>query len=194
MSGAFMLPTTLSKIINVVLYQVGWFSCVLGAALGYPVSGAVGALSLLAIHLLLADERKAEIQLMLCACLLGVVVDSLQQASGVFTFKNDSGWPFWLPLWIPVIWAQFATLFRYALFWLSGRYLLAAFFGSVGGPLAYWGGVRLGAAQFGENMLISLITLALVWALVTPLLFWISSRLGHREGRYRSFAAQQGKP
>lgn len=178
----------MSKAVNFLLYQIGWFGCVLGAAWGYPVSGALLALLLIAVHLLLAESRQAELSLMLCACLLGVLIDSGQQALGVFTFKTDPDWPLWLPLWIFVIWAQFATLFRYALYWLAGRYLLAAGFGLVGGPLAYWGGVRLGAAEFGDNLLFSLVVLALVWALVTPLLFWLSARLGAREGRYRWFA------
>ena len=185
-----MLSTTQSKIINVVLYQIGWFSCVLGAAWGYPFLGSLLALLLIAIHLLLAEARKAEMKLMICACLLGVVIDSSQQALGVFSFKTDPAWPLWLPLWIFVIWTQFATMFRFALYWLSGRYLLAALFGLLGGPLAYWGGVRLGAAEFGESILFSVITLALVWALVTPLLFWLSARLDSQEGRYRSLSGR----
>jgi len=183
-----MLSATQSKIINVVLYQVGWLSCVLGAARGYPFLGSLFAMLLIVIHLLMSTVRKAEIKLMICACLLGVVIDSSQQALGVFNFKIDPDWPLWLPLWILVIWAQFATLFHFALSWLSGRYLLAALFGLVGGPLAYWGGVRLGAAPFGETLLFSIVTLALVWALVTPLLFWISARLDSQEGRYRIFS------
>jgi hypothetical protein len=179
-----MISTTLSKMINIVLYQLGWFSCVLGAAHNFPVCGALGALALVLVHLLLAQRRKSEVQLLLCACLLGVVIDSTQQALGVFTFKADPDWPLWLPLWIFVIWAQFATLLRYALYWLSGRYFLAALFGLCGGPLAYWSGVRLGAAQFGNNLLYSLLTLALIWALVTPLLLWLSARWNSGEGRY----------
>ncbi len=180
----------LTKLVNVLLYQIGWFCCVLGAAWGYPVSGALCALLLMAVHLLLAESRQAELSLMLCVCLLGVLIDSGQQALGVFTFKTDPDWPLWLPLWIFVIWAQFATLFRYALYWLAGRYLWATFFGLVGGPLAYWGGIRLGAAQFGENLLFSLVSLALVWALVTPFLCWLSARLDNREGGYRNFFAK----
>lgn len=186
-----MLSATLSKIINVVLYQLGWFSCVLGAAWGYPLVGSLLAMLLIAIHLLLAETRETEIMLMICTCLLGVVIDSGQQALGVFSFKTDPDWPLWLPLWIFVIWAQFATLFHYALYWLTGRYLWAALFGLVGGPLAYWGGVRLGAAQFGDNLLFSITSLALVWALVTPLLVWLSSRIDSREAHYRTFFARQ---
>lgn len=182
-----MLSTTLSKIINLLLYQLGWFCCVLGAALGLPLSGAIGALVLLSIHLLLTDARTAEARLLLCACLLGVIVDSVQQALGLFTFKTDSRWPIWLPLWVFVIWAQFATLFRFALHWLNRRYLLGALFGAVGGPLAYWGGIRIGAATFGENPQLSLFVLAIAWALVMPLLLWLNHQLAGGEGRYRRF-------
>lgn len=180
-----MLSAPLSKIINVVLYQGGWFSCILGAKLGFPISGAVAALSLLVVHVLLADARKAEIQLILLTCLLGVVVDSLQQAAGLLTFKTDPGWPLWLPLWLFVIWAQFASLLRFALNWLAGRYLLGALFGAFGGPLAYWGGIHLGAATFGDSPQLTLASLAVVWALVMLLLLWVRQRLRSGEGRYR---------
>ncbi|MDT8419533.1 MAG: DUF2878 domain-containing protein [Desulfuromonadales bacterium] len=188
-----MSPRT-SKLINILMYQLGWFSCVLGAAWGYPLRGALGALLLLVLHLLLAESRRAELRLMLCACLLGVAVDTTQQALGIFTFMGDPVWPLWLPLWVFVIWMQFATLFHYALSWLAGHYLLAALFGLIGGPLAYWGGVRLGAASFADSLLLSLSSLALVWALVTPLMLWLSKWAGGSQGRYRPIFVSRRMP
>lgn len=179
------LPPLATKLLNVTIYQAGWFCCVLGAGWGFPISGALIALLLAGLHLLLAVSRKNEALLMLAACLLGILVDSLQQGLGLFTFTRDPAWPLWLPLWVFVIWAQFATLFHYALHWLSGRYLLAAIFGLVGGPLAYWAGIRMGAATFGDNPILTVVTLAVVWALVTPLLCRLSALIDKEEGRYR---------
>ena len=147
-----------AKLLNVLLYQAGWFACVLGAAWNYPIAGGLGALALAGVHLSLATSPKVEAKLMFCACLIGVGVDSLQQALGVFTFK--------------------------ALSWLSGRYLLASLLGMLGGPLAYWGGVRLGAAVLGKDTVWSLLALGLAWALVTPLLVWLSDQFGQGEGSY----------
>ncbi|BCR04947.1 membrane protein [Desulfuromonas versatilis] len=180
-----MLSLGASRLLNVTLYQLGWFCCVLGGAWGYPLAGAILALLPVLVHLLLAESRVAELSLMLVACLLGVLVDSAQQALGVFTFRGSPDWPLWLPLWVFIIWAQFATLFHYALHWLAGRYLLGALLGTVGGPLAYSGGVRLGAAEFGENLLFSLGSLAVVWSLMTPLLIWLASRIGGKAASYR---------
>ncbi|PLX83284.1 MAG: DUF2878 domain-containing protein [Desulfuromonas sp.] len=179
-----------AKILNVALYQAGWFCCVLGAAWGLPVSGALGAALLAGVHLLLARSRGAEALRMLVFCLIGVTVDGAQQALGLFAFRADPAWPFSLPLWVFVIWAQFATLFRYALLWLSGRYLLAGLFGLVGGPLAYGGGIRLGAAAFGGDPLLGLLALGAVWALLTPALLRISDRIGGGEGGYRWFGGR----
>jgi hypothetical protein len=174
-----------SKLLNFLLYQLGWFSCVLGAAWGYPLSGGLSALLLLLVHLLLTDARIAELKLILIACLLGTLIDSLQQMFGVLTFKTDPNWSLWLPLWVFVIWAQFASLLRFSLNWLSGRYLLGAGLGLIGGPLAYWGGVRIGAAEFGDNLLLSLSSLAMVWGLMIPLLIWLRSIIAASEGQYR---------
>ena len=116
---------------------------------------------------------------------MGVIVDSSQQALGLFTFKTDPSWPLWLPLWVFVIWAQFATLFHYALHWLKGRTLISAIFGLVGGPLAYWGGIQLGAASFGEDPTVTLIVLAVVWAVVIPALVRLSDFFDTEEGAYQ---------
>ncbi len=173
-----------SKLLNYLLYQLGWFCCVLGAAWGYPFSGAFAALLLLLVHLLLSNSRSSELSLILAGGLLGVLVDSLQQKFGVFTFTPTPGWPLWLPPWVFVIWAQFASLLRFSLNWLAQRYLLGALLGLIGGPLAYWGGVRIGAAQLGDNLLFSFTSLALVWALLIPLLLWLRTRIAEPEGRY----------
>ncbi|MBW2451793.1 MAG: DUF2878 domain-containing protein [Deltaproteobacteria bacterium] len=172
-------------LINLSFYQVGWFCCVFGAAWGHPLVGGLLALLLAGLHLCLAVDRRAEICLMTSACLIGVAVDSAQQALGLFAFKTDPSWPLWLPLWVFVIWAQFATLFHFALWWLSKRYLLAAALGMLGGPLAYWAGIRIGAATFGPEPVLSLVVLGLVWACVTPGLLWLSDQTARKRGAYR---------
>ena len=175
-----------SKILNAVFYELGWASCVFGAAWGYPLPGAGLALLLVIAHVLLAEDRRGEIRLILIAVLLGVLLDSGQQALGLFSFKAD-GFGLSLPLWVFVSWAQFATLFHYALNWLAGRPLLAVLFGLLGGPLAYGGGIKIGAAQFGPSPMLTLGVLAVLWALVIPLLAWLSGRIGTQDARYRHF-------
>ncbi|MFO7982545.1 MAG: DUF2878 domain-containing protein [Desulfuromonadales bacterium] len=179
------MPRLAANITNIILYQLGWFSCVLGAAWGRPGLGAASAMGLMAVHLWLARSRKEEIRLMAGACILGITVDSAQQAIGVFSFTGEPAWPLTVPLWVAVIWAQFATLFHFALKWLAGRYLLAACLGMVGGPLAYGAGIKLGAASFEGDVALSMASLAIVWSVATPILLWWSERNSGTRGGYR---------
>lgn len=166
-----------TKLLNFALYQGGWFACVFGAADGYPWLGAGAAFLLVVAHANLARERRAEWTLILSVAAFGTAVDSTLMHLGVFN-HHAGQWLAWLcPAWMTVLWMQFATLLRYSVSWLQGRYLLGALLGAGGGPLAYASGVRLGAAEFGLSTPQSLLILAAVWALVTPFLLWLDGYL-----------------
>jgi hypothetical protein len=49
--------------------------------------------------------------------------------------------------------------------------------GALGGPLAYWAGVRLDAATFNWPLLPSLLLLAIVWGALMPGVMHLSRRL-----------------
>jgi hypothetical protein len=63
--------------------------------------------------------------------------------------------------------------------WMSGRYLLAALFGAIGGPLSYLAGARLGAMSFIDTGA-AVTALAVGWGLAMPLLMWLAARLPQR--------------
>ncbi len=73
------------------------------------------------------------------------------------------------------MWGLFATILNVSLRWLRGRWVMAALFGAIGGPLAYYGGHRLGALEFG-NEIVALLALAVGWAVFTPLLMSLATR------------------
>ena len=172
-------------LVNLCLYQTGWFACVLGAAMGHPWTGAGTALFLLTVHLLLCRERRKEILTVSCIALGGTLIDSVQAFSGVLVFLSGY-WTQWVvPFWITVMWLQFATLFHFALSWLSGRYFLSAVLGSIGGPLAYLTGERLGAAIFPCSFRFSYTVLAIVWFFVLPGCVFIADRFKPSRKGYR---------
>lgn len=166
----------MTKLLNAILYQLGWFACVGAAALGAGQWGAVVAVTLTALHVGLSLDRRSELLLIATAGLLGLMLETAQLGLGVLNFKGhpaDAALP---PLWILALWLQFATLLRYGLSWLSGRFGLAAALGLLGGPLAFLGGERLGAATLGEPRIQSLLILGAVWAFTLPVLVYLSDR------------------
>jgi hypothetical protein len=163
---------------NFVLFQLAWFACVMTAARGQQWLGALIAAAVVGLFAWLAPQRVRALQLFALVTLVGTAWDSLVSATGWIQY---AGWPElrWLaPPWIIAMWALFATLLNVSLRWLRGRVLLAALFGLVGAPLAYYGGVRLGAVQL-PNALAALVLQAAGWAVLTPWLIRLGVRLEH---------------
>ncbi len=180
----------MTRLINLVLYQAGWFACVLGAARGHPWIGGAAALSLVAVHALLARERARELRLLVAASLIGAVLDSLQVLLGTLRFETGQPVPWLMPPWILVMWAQFATLLRFSLGWLLGRAGLAALLGAAGGPVAFLAGERLGAVRLHPETWPSLLSLAAAWAIAMALLTRLA---GTERGAYRGFDGRGGQ-
>ncbi len=163
-------------VLNIVAYQIGWFSCVLGAANGYPLLGPVVVLGAMLLHLRLTGNPRGELLLALAAVVAGVVFDSGLVRTGWVAYPNGMPWGGVAPYWIIAIWPLFASTMNVSLRWLHGRPLLAVLLGAAGGPLSYLAGSRLGALEF-VNQPAALAYLAIGWALVTPLLVGLAQWL-----------------
>lgn len=162
--------------INFVGFQLGWFACVLGAANQLPWLGIVVAIPILGWHLWQANNPRLEIALMLIATVFGSLFDQSLLSLGLIEFAPNS-WPSaLLPAWMMVLWMLFVTTLNVSLRWMRDKYVISILFGLIGGPLAYWGGTKLGAMHLLKPTAI-LITLSLGWGVFMPVLLWLSARL-----------------
>lgn len=161
--------------LNVLLFQVGWFACVLTAAAGRPAIGAVAAVAIMTLHILRAPVPRRELSLVLSGLTIGAVWESLLVRSDLLRYEAGVIVSWAAPFWIILMWGLFATLPNISLRWLRGHRLIAALAGLAGGPLAFYSGYRLGALQFGNEPL-ALAILAVGWAVLTPLLLALAER------------------
>lgn len=165
------------SLINFVSFYAGWVACVAGAGRGMTLVGPVVVAALLVVQLALKPYPGREALLIVAIGVLGWVIDTAQALAGVFSFPTTSPVPWLCPLWLVAVWMIFATTLTGSMRWLRGRYALAALFGAVGGPVSYYYGLRLGAIVFNPNIVLTLVTLAAVWAAVMPILIWLASAL-----------------
>ncbi|MEM1206579.1 MAG: DUF2878 domain-containing protein [Acidobacteriota bacterium] len=166
----------IQAVIVFVVAQVGWFSCVLGAARDLYWLGPVVVGLLVVLHLVYSRSRRRDLALMLGLAAAGTAMDSLQGAAGLLSFRGAPA--DWLaPAWIVALWLHFGTMRHSILKMLYGRPWTAALVGAVGGPMAYGAGVGLGAASFHPHQSwASLTALAVIWGAVLPLSSWLSWR------------------
>jgi hypothetical protein len=171
-------------IINVILFQVSWFACVLGAANNLPYMGIIVTAGILAWHLIQVKAPKTELWLMGITLALGASFDQALLSFNLVTYMHHGWSSSVVPVWILALWLGFSTILNVSLRWMRNQHLVAILFGFVGGPLAYLSAEKLGAVVILSN--ISYVTLALGWAIITPLLLFISKRFDGFEQSARS--------
>ncbi len=109
------------------------------------------------------------------AALGGCAAEWALLTAGAVTYPAHAsiGWP--VPLWMPALWANFASILNYSLSWLRGRWAAAAMLGAIAGPLSYLAGSRLGALTMPSETYGAALV-ALEWAIATPALLWLAGR------------------
>jgi hypothetical protein len=171
------------SLLNFFAFQIGWFSAVLGAGHGMLWVGLAVISGVLLFNLIIAADWKHELALATGAACTGFAVDTALTAADVFTPVPFLMPPPFSPLWMVALWVNQATTLNSCLVWLRGRYFAGALFGAIGGPLAYLGGAKLGAASIPSNH--GLLILGIVWAGALPGLFalneWLSRWLSEKK-------------
>lgn len=168
-----MQATTASRLnwlrhpaVNALLFQLGWFICVLGGS----TAALLFTIPYLVFHFGWYSELKGEWRYTLIVLALGLALDSLNLAFGVF--ETDSGFPIWLAC----LWILLATLLPHGLHWLRYRPLLAATLGAIGGMASYNAGILMGVAET-ENLTLSRIIWMAQWCVLIPGLLIATDRI-----------------
>ena len=163
------MPKTL---VNAALFQCGWFASVMGGNGPWLLVG----LAALGVHLLWTTTVSQEGQALLAVTLLGTLIDTLLRTFGVFHFSQPG--PL-IPFWLILLWALLATTLGHCLAWSARPWWRASLLGAIGGPLSYYAGSQLAGVSFGYGTTPSLIGLALLWALLFPMLHRLVRQLAH---------------
>ena len=160
------------KLVNFAVFQSIWF-----LAIVYQQAAASFCVLLLLLHFLLSPTPWLDFRTTFCAILVGILLDYTLMQSGMYQFANGS-----FPLWLACIWIAFVLSLRHSLAWLAPRpWFVQSLLGAIGGTLSYASGARLGAVSFGWPLLPTLVTLAGLWALITPAFFHLIKRMSHDE-------------
>ena len=169
-------PSRGRALANFVVFEAAWFACILGVAHGQPLWGTAALAVAVAWHLAICARPATELALVGLLCAIGLVAESVMVALGHVAYPCGQPVAWLAPYWLVALWGEFAIALNVTLRWLRRRALLAAALGAVFGPLSFLGGVRLGAARFIDEPA-ALASLAVMWALLMPLVMAAADRL-----------------
>ncbi|MCC5887622.1 MAG: DUF2878 domain-containing protein [Gammaproteobacteria bacterium] len=162
-------------IFNLVALKAAWFACVLGGAASLPWIGVAAVGGLVALHLWLSPRVQPELHLLAAVGLAGAVWETFLVRTDLLSYPSGMIVSGTAPVWIVALWVGFATCLNVGMRWLKGRYAVAALFGAVGGPMAFYGGSRLGGVTFADTGT-ALLVLAAGWAVLMPTIVRLSER------------------
>ena len=167
-------PDKIQILVNLVFFQLVWFATVYGPGIGIHWLGLPAIVVFAVYHFFSAATARADFMLATASVLLGFIVETGYLQYGILIYEFNLPSTHFAPYWILVLWANFALTLNTGLRWLQGHYLAAAALGFVGAPLAYFSGVKLGAATPGITPAWAYLTIAVSWAAVTPALLFLA--------------------
>ncbi|MEM7026945.1 MAG: DUF2878 domain-containing protein [Pseudomonadota bacterium] len=171
---------SINTVINFIGFQSVWLISVFSAANAYPWAGPLAVICWLAVHLYLnKNDIFLESMLVLFAASMGYLLDSILVLTSVISFPSEAQLGYLSPLWMVALWINLATTVRHSLDWLNNRYKLMTLFGGVGGVMAYWAGVKIGAILI-PDLALGLFVVFSVWCVALPLLYMFANKLSER--------------
>ena len=173
----------LSKVVNFVIFQIAWFACILGAGNGLPWLGVVGVGASTIGHLVYAKFDLGWILLLASAFVLGWALDWGVLLAGAMGYPEHTQFLTAVPLWMPFMWVNFATTLHLSLGWMKCKYIFGVIFGFLGGPGAYFTGMKLNAVTLGDELVQSLLIIGVEWGIAMPILVLIANTIGRQRAQ-----------
>ncbi|MDE1464577.1 DUF2878 domain-containing protein [Spartinivicinus poritis] len=140
-----MKNKTHALIINALLFQLGWFSCILGG----NYIAVVCLATILAIHFYWIGNWQQERELLATVLLVGASIDSFWIQLGVIIKPGTQ--TALVPLWLACLWVIFATTLNHSLAWFKSHKLIAIPVGGIAGCACYAAGIQLTELSLSPN-------------------------------------------
>lgn len=153
---------TIKLWINILAYQLCWWLLV---CFGVDALSIIAVIFTIGFYLVTESGRWAKWVMLLVVTLIGIGCDSALAYLGIYgSHWQDQG----IAPWLCLLWPVFATLLNVSLKWFQNHLVIASICGAIGGPSSYWAGAKL--ANIAQLSLSTLLILALVWLVLTPIL------------------------
>ena len=152
---------------NLLLFNLGWWACAVGASQGHAGLGLIPIPFILGIHLRSAPVWRGELVFLIALAIVGFAVDTVLIQAHLFELR--SGYPV-AAGWIVGMWILFGQTFE-SMLALRRRLWLLCGAAAMTGPLSYYAGESLNLLTYARPLAVSLLLHGLLWALLIPALF-----------------------
>lgn len=151
--------------VQLALFQSLWLISVIGQN-DWILLAAI----IIALHFILTPGLKQDLRIIPLA-LIGITIDATLTFSGVFSFST-------FPYWLVFLWFGFVLSLGHSLQWLKKIPVSVLIpLGAIMGSASYLSGWKLEAVDLPMGVVSTAIVLAVVWALLLPLMLKLDTRI-----------------
>ena len=160
-----------SFIIDLVIFQIAWFLCVLATKTPFPEISPFIALAIVLLRSLQAKRFLLEIPFLTSSLIIGIIGDTTLIYLKLLQFQPYPN-IFGSPLWMIMLWACFGIMLRPVFNWFLDHFWRSILGFSIGGVVAYWSGQKFGVLEF-SNSWITALGIATEWAIAGIVLHFL---------------------
>ena len=165
------MKTKSSYLLDLVIFQIAWFCCVLAPLSPIPQALPVTGLVLVLIRTQFSRGLKEVLPFAIACFLLGVAGDAGLVQLGLLSFDAYPDW-FGAPLWMVALWLNFGLMLRPLFTWFLDHCWRAIIGFSAGGVVAYYSGQKLGVLTLTVDIQ-SQLGVAAEWAIAGIILRYL---------------------
>ena len=146
-------------------YQFTWLACAFGEnKFAQPAGGIYFGIIFLFLYLYYCKNKIRFLKIAFLISLPGYLFDSLMVYFSIYEF-NTSFVIGTLPIWMPILWLSFSTLFDEILVFFQKFKLIGIFLGGLLGPLTYYLGETINVLSI-NNIILFVILMVIYWCLL----------------------------
>ena len=146
-------------------YQITWLACAFGEnKFAQPVGGIYFGIIFLFLYFYFCKNKIRFLKIAFLISLPGYLFDSLMVYFSIYEF-NTSFVIGTLPIWMPILWLSFSTLFDEILVFFQKFKLIGIFLGGLLGPLTYYLGETINVLSI-NNIILFFILMVIYWCLL----------------------------
>ena len=177
------------SIANALGYQAVWFVTLLSASKGHFWFGFLSSLVFSSLMLCFGGKARQDGRIVIIGLILGVSIDTVFASTGWIEYAQSWSSISIAPLWIIALWLSFSFTLNHSMSFLRHNYLLAAAFGFIGGPLAYWCADRVfDVISYGTSTSLVMLALGISWGLVIPAIFYFDKCISMQDNTQKAAA------
>ena len=162
----------LFSMVNFIIFQIAWFT----AALLRDDSIIVLVL-LLIVHGLFSPSKNADLCTVLLLLPVGMVSEMLMISTGLLSYQSELA----LPIWMILLWIHLCLSVNHSLVWMKKTPVIwQSVLAALAGTGSYAAASGFGAINWHNSQVISLLVIALIWAIQLPLMMKLTQYVKQR--------------